>query len=280
MTGGASAQTTAGQTTLGTGGGGSHPNLQPYLTTNFAIKWRMSASASDETQITQRLNTYDAIDNGGTAAQRNAIFGVPATAAARLALHLKMAQWKRVDKGWTEQYFATLADGASQANGAVSVAGWYPVFGVMPFVALTATSNYSYNGATATRIAFDTLLSSVGNDMTYTLGSAALGGSMTLGLAGRYHSELHLNVSSPNITYIDAWLRKNDVDFTAITENYLNTGYSTSITDVQDGILVATGDRFQYFVTPGNTISTINRVRGTRFSMRYTGPPFVNSSGN
>jgi hypothetical protein len=63
----------------------------------------------------------------GSAAARDAYWGVPATEAARLALQNKGAQTVRTDKGWTEQYLATY-DASANPQGATT-AGWYVVSG-------------------------------------------------------------------------------------------------------------------------------------------------------
>lgn len=76
-----------------------------------------------------RLTALEAaIYVAASSAARDAHFGTPANATARLALQNAGALCIRTDKGWTEQYFANTTDGGSNPGG-VTTAGWYPLAG-------------------------------------------------------------------------------------------------------------------------------------------------------
>lgn len=65
----------------------------------------------------------------GTAAQRDARFGVPNTLATRVALANQKPMWFNVDEGWWESYYTTTGSAGLTARAIVSSApsGWYPV---------------------------------------------------------------------------------------------------------------------------------------------------------
>lgn len=69
----------------------------------------------------------------GSAAARDAHWGVPGSAGARLALQAQGATTIRTDTGWTERYFAAATDGGTNPGG-TPTAGWYPVAGRLPKV--------------------------------------------------------------------------------------------------------------------------------------------------
>lgn len=64
----------------------------------------------------------------GTEAERNAVFGVPTTDAARIALANKRPVWFNVEKGWSESYYASNAATNPSVAGLLPEvpAGWYP----------------------------------------------------------------------------------------------------------------------------------------------------------
>lgn len=71
-----------------------------------------------------------------SAAERDAIWGAPTSAAARLALQNKGATTIRLDTGITERYYAQY-DAATNPAGALAP-GWYPP-GVMPLASTLLT---------------------------------------------------------------------------------------------------------------------------------------------
>lgn len=92
--------------------------------------------------LAARLNIY--VTN--SAATRNTFWGAVGTGPQRLALHNKGAMTVRTDRSYTEQYFATVADGVP-ANAAVAVAGWYPLVGRMPICDMSMLAKSIPNNA-------------------------------------------------------------------------------------------------------------------------------------
>ncbi len=70
----------------------------------------------------------------GSAAERNLMWPAP----------IQGNRVYRTDKAWEEAYFE--AYHAVNNPGGAQVAGWYPVSGAMPFIALTAAGSQSLNG--------------------------------------------------------------------------------------------------------------------------------------
>lgn len=82
-------------------------------------------------ELIQRLSRWEA---GGTAAERDAFYGVPTTNAERDAL--QGASWSRKDRGWVEHYFYEKS-GSNPAGAVGAGAGaWLPVGGAMPYISL------------------------------------------------------------------------------------------------------------------------------------------------
>lgn len=67
----------------------------------------------------------------GATALRDAIFGMPSTDAARVALANQQVTWFNTDKGWQESYYATTGLAGLVVPGLIAghPAGWYPISG-------------------------------------------------------------------------------------------------------------------------------------------------------
>lgn len=67
--------------------------------------------------------------HSGATAERDAIYGVPATNAERVALANRKVTWFNTDLGWEESYYATTGLSGLTARGLVAgtASGWYPV---------------------------------------------------------------------------------------------------------------------------------------------------------
>lgn len=66
---------------------------------------------------------------GGTPAQRDALFGVPSTTAAQVALANKSVTWFNITTGWFELYQATTGSAGLNVPGVSGAAGWYQIGG-------------------------------------------------------------------------------------------------------------------------------------------------------
>ena len=97
----------------------------------------------------------------GTTSQRDALHGVPTTAAARRALQEKTVTWSNTDqgKGWEERYFASFTDGGTNYNGVI-VAGWYPVGGRKPYLSVSRDKTGTFARNTNVRLTADNVFES------------------------------------------------------------------------------------------------------------------------
>lgn len=88
----------------------------------------------------------------GTAAQRDALYGVPATDADRVALANARIVWFNTEQGWEESYYATTGLPGLTARGlmAGAASGWYPTtVGPACILAPTAQVSTPAPGATS-----------------------------------------------------------------------------------------------------------------------------------
>jgi hypothetical protein len=133
----------------------------------------------------------------GTAAQRDAAYGVPATDAARVALANRRPTWFNTDLGWLEEYYAPTGLAGLTALGLTAgvAAGWYPV-GEGPAIRLVASAPQSVSGA-GQRI---TAWSAPGVGNSRVRGGAAyftyLNGFITIVRAGIYRIHAHTLVQA------------------------------------------------------------------------------------
>jgi microcystin-dependent protein len=132
--------TTYDKETLSNGVGSAHNNLQPYNTINYIIATGTSTLglALAEGGGIAAPRYYTSADRG-TTAQRDAKFGVPGTAGARVALANQQVTWFNTDLGWKERYYEVTGSAGLTAVGLVAGAtpGWYPI-GVGPYLELDA----------------------------------------------------------------------------------------------------------------------------------------------
>lgn len=127
--------TTYDKPTGSTGSGTAHNNLQPYQTLNYIIAIGKAAPQGGGVAKTR----YFTNTTRGTTAQRDVLYGVPGTAAARVALANQQVTWFNTDLGWKERYYEVTASAGLTAVGLVSGAtpGWYPI-GEGPYIELNA----------------------------------------------------------------------------------------------------------------------------------------------
>lgn len=128
------------QQTGSTGGGGAHNNLQPYNTLNYIISIGKAAPQGGGVAKARYFTSTDR----GTTAERDAKYGVPGTAAARVALANQQVTWFNSDLGWKERYYEVTASSGLTALGLVTGAtpGWYPI-GEGPYMELIALAEIS-----------------------------------------------------------------------------------------------------------------------------------------
>ncbi|AXC38644.1 minor tail protein [Arthrobacter phage Tatanka] len=115
---------------------GAHNNIQPYTTMNYIIALGIPG-VSGGGSARPRYNTTR---QRGTTAQRDALFGVPATDAERAYLANSRQTWFNTQTGWAESYYTVTGAPWLAVPGLVAGAtpGWYPI-GEGPFVILDST---------------------------------------------------------------------------------------------------------------------------------------------
>lgn len=136
--------TTYDKPTGSTGGDAAHNNLQPYQTLNYIIA--IGKAAPQGGGIAKAR--YFTNTTRGTTTQRDTLYGVPGTAAARVALANQQVTWFNTDLGWKERYYEVTASAGLTALGLVTGAtpGWYPISDgpFIDLVALNEVTNF-YN---------------------------------------------------------------------------------------------------------------------------------------
>lgn len=271
--------------TLSTGGGGAHNNLQPYNTINYIIATgtKTNGLALSEGGGIAAPRYYTSADRG-TTAQRDAKFGVPGTAAARVALANQQVTYFNTELGWKERYYEVTGSAGLTAVGLVAAAtpGWYPI-GVGPYVELDAPAEVSNF--------IDTFIS--GWSILYRKGGASwftLTGTDRLNVLkhGRYDIKVWTNQYGGNTATPDYVLQIINSDNSTINRGVGGGGFtkiSAFMTkghlELYDAILTANqkvafklqrgtipgGDTTMQVHTGGNDV-----IRG-RFSVKYVGPP-------
>lgn len=116
--------------------GSNEPFDTAVVNANFeAIDDEVGSQRADSTTTDTRLDTIEKFTNptvanptmgispAGTSAQRDGLYGVPADAAARVALANKAPRWFNTEKGYEQQYFAATAD-AGSGPFSRTTAGW------------------------------------------------------------------------------------------------------------------------------------------------------------
>lgn len=87
----------------------------------------------------------------GTTAERDGLFGIPATAAARAALANQRVTWFNTEKGWSESYYAVTGTAGLTAPALLAghATGWYPLAGADIFAHRGKSGAFQAAGTTA-----------------------------------------------------------------------------------------------------------------------------------
>jgi microcystin-dependent protein len=122
--------------TTSAGSDGSHNNIQPYIAMNYIIALGIPGPSGGGSTRPR----YNTSTQRGTTAQRDAIFGVPATDTERVTLANSRRIWFNTQTGWEESYYAVTGTVGLNVPGLVTGAapGWYPI-GEGPFIILEST---------------------------------------------------------------------------------------------------------------------------------------------
>jgi microcystin-dependent protein len=131
--------TTYDKPTGAAGGGQAHNNLQPYGVMNYIIALGTKGPQGGGVAAPRYYTRSDV----GTTTQRDVKYGVPGTAAARVALANQQITWYNTDLGWKERYYEADATSGLTVMGLIGApAGWYPISDG-PFIELEAVAEVS-----------------------------------------------------------------------------------------------------------------------------------------
>ncbi|QFG10657.1 minor tail protein [Microbacterium phage Naby] len=221
----------------------------------------------------------------GTPADRDALFGMPATAAEVAALANAGVVWFNTVAGWLESYYAPDGTAGLTARGLVAgtAAGWYPV-GEGPAIRLVAQAQQSMSSGNVYVNWAD-----LGTGASWRRGGAAwfahvkASGYIRCERAGRY--EIRANVPVQAGSGVGAlWLSKNagttGDGVIALQSVSLLSGQPSNIWMDSTNHLAAAGDFFRVYA--GSVGSAIfcqgadgNNPRHGEYSVRYLGPALV-----
>jgi hypothetical protein len=228
------------------------------------------------------VSDWRALTNEGTAAERDAIYGVPATDAARVALANRKIIWYNLDNGFTEMYYAVTGLAGLTVRGLIAgtASGWYPM-NTGPQLLLLPSASFTL-GVGGTFINW----TSPGTGLSTRTGGTAWftvsAGIPTIVQAGRYDIEVSL-VHAANDIMHEYQLIKNNLTTAA---NVLQWGAAQTSLDawtrsrvrLQDWPAVA-NDNLRIRGTLGSNGVAMDANGSTRysgeFSIKYTGPALV-----
>lgn len=218
----------------------------------------------------------------GTTAQRNAAYGVPASASERAALANLKPTWFNTDLGWEESYYAVTGTSGLTAPGLAinAPAGWYPV-GYGPHGRLQAAGAQSHvSGQYFTNwMDFGNANASGESWRSHTLidrpGPSDLA-TIRTNLAGRYEVEAEMYFQNGSGTGVWEFSYLDGVASQYIAQNpvvLLGSYGQLQRLKFKDVLLFPTGRCYARTVAAtwalGNAASWM--------SMRYVGPPLVNA---
>ncbi|QGJ95261.1 minor tail protein [Microbacterium phage Jayden] len=216
------------------------------------------------------------VQYAGSTVERDAYFGIPATAAERAALANRSVTWYNTDFGWEESYYAVTGTAGLTALGlAVGVApGWYPV-GEGPFSIMYASGAQSVTAST-----YVTSWSAWGGNGSIRRGGADWftysAGRVTCVKPGRYEAEAMVTQQAGSGTTVVHLLRDALTVFQRT--NPLDGSQVQAAVMHQPNVEMAAGQTFSVFNGIGSyqlNVATGNReVRGF-FSVRYKSPHFA-----
>jgi hypothetical protein len=216
----------------------------------------------------------------GTTAERNALYGVPATNAQRVALHNQKVQWQNTETGWTEQYFAPSNLAGVNAPGlivdavpAAYPAGWYPVAGSLILATFIKNNGFqSAPGGVKTAPTLSVVLNNTQSKFTATGASGIIPS-----IAGYYDMSYSVYFSGGGAMNYVIGL----VEYTGGAE-IISQRFQASATDMQvqgaaQGIRVPAGQGVQLMAMPSaaHNIYGDGVNRRTFLTLSYAGPPLV-----
>lgn len=213
----------------------------------------------------------------GTTAERDAIYGVPATTAERVALANRGISWFNTDLGWEESYYAPTGSAGLTAPGlvAAAAAGWYPT-GLGPFQRLQPTAAFGATAGNPVRSWMGTRYRK-GGDSWFTYTDA--NGRVQIKVAGYYRLQVWTTQQSGSgaanyhLRQLNAGVTEQHVDGLAFT---LNASLLTHPAADADMLILANRE-LDFFLHTGAL--SVHQGGGTtikgEFTVTYFAPPLA-----
>lgn len=210
---------------------------------------------------------------GGTSAQRDALYGTPATDPARVGLANLRPTWYNTEKGYTEGYFALAGTSGLTVPGLLAgfPVGWYPLAG-----SRIAGRRGKVNGTQAVGGAFVECtygtpttvdhqylnggMTAVGNGLTVPVGGfyQVRGGGYFTGHATQNYGSIQLRQGASEVTATRMYFSGADMNVLASGEVPVASGVSLSMWGIVSG---------------GSNLFGTNGRNGSFLEAKYEGPP-------
>lgn len=182
-----SAFTLRAHATTAVGAAGATPSTfpstvktQPGVEDDVPVAWVWANSANTNLTIVPILRPTRVLPRRGTTAQRDAFYGTPGTNVS-LQAGLAYQEWFNTDNEWLEIYLP--GRDAGTAPDIARPAGWYPIWGALPFVeADNAGATQGIANSTATVLRLSRITARGG----FTSVTSGVGHGLVTPFAGKY----------------------------------------------------------------------------------------------
>ncbi len=217
------------------------------------------------------------LNDRGTASERNAIYGVPATAAERQALANAQVLWFNVTEGWWETYLEVNSNTASSVPGLkTGSAGWYPVgSGDGPWISLVPNTQFAATASAWVRGWSSSLNKRKGGDAWF--GYDSTNGLLICKRAGYYNlsawttQQTGSGTANYHLYVHDAdGIQRYGQDGNAFTLN--GSLYTRAHAEMQN-MLLSEGDRLGLFCHSGTLTVHMGSMTKGQLTAQYVAPP-------
>jgi len=209
---------------------------------------------------------------GGTTAQRDSIFGVPATDAARVALANSTPTWYNTDRRWEESYFATTGLAGLTATGLLAnfSSGWYPIDRGAIFIHAAFTGGFIPLSSSEQIIPFATTPRRKGG------ATIVNNNALKMPIGGMYEVSCRLYASGGASSLVTGNVKAAGtlvVDLSVVKPDTLDQRTFTSVTrDYQ------ADQPFSLYAMVAGTATNLyaSGINGSYMQVEYVGPPLAN----
>ncbi|AVR56925.1 minor tail protein [Microbacterium phage Triscuit] len=224
----------------------------------------------------------DRLPHTGTTAQRDTYYGIPSTAAAKVALANRQVLFFNTDTGWWESYYAVKGTSGLTVRGLVTglVADWYPVDNSGPRGRIRASGGQLLNTAGALFTNWDSNWADASNNYDSWRSNTAIYrdpadlAALRTSMAGRYKAKTMMTF--PNGSGIGVWEfgaidnRGNTYQLQNPVELYASYGLTYTF-EFEDLLLFSTGRCYVKSPVGQWTIGNSSCY----MTLEYLGPPLT-----